>query len=214
VAFSSDGKRIISAGLIGTFRICEARNRQEVFTLKGHLEDVSSVAFSRDGKRIRSQDEKGNRLDFDAVTGKPLPPDEASLPAEQLESRQPGGGLIARAEGALIRVAPPGADDDKDLEVLDCSRDHIWHAAQAEEYVLKKEWPAAVFHLERLHRIDPRARPRLLAALKEADDSPLIQTIKRNLAITDAARAASAVGQPGLFGAGLLALPAPQAGPR
>jgi WD40 repeat protein/serine/threonine protein kinase len=54
VAFSPDGKRIISASADGTLKVWNAVNGQEMRTLKGHTEPVLSVAFSPDGKHIVS----------------------------------------------------------------------------------------------------------------------------------------------------------------
>src|SRR5262249_5414105 len=52
VAFSPDGKRIAS-GRDGV-KVWDAQTGQELLTLKGHTEGVSSVAFSPDGSRIAS----------------------------------------------------------------------------------------------------------------------------------------------------------------
>ena len=58
-----------------------------------------------------------------------------------------------------------------------------------------KQWPAAAFHLERLYCHDPAVGRRLRDALKQADDSPLTRSIRRNMHGTDAARVVSAVGR-------------------
>jgi len=54
VAFSPDGKRIVTTSEDNTLRLWETEAGQEVLTLKGHTNIVRSVAFSRDGKRIIS----------------------------------------------------------------------------------------------------------------------------------------------------------------
>ncbi|MHC4657844.1 MAG: protein kinase domain-containing protein [Planctomycetota bacterium] len=54
VAFSPDGKRIISGGLDQTIRVWDVASGAKLMTLSGHEGIVQSVAFSPDGKRIAS----------------------------------------------------------------------------------------------------------------------------------------------------------------
>jgi WD40 repeat protein len=239
LAYSPSGNRLVTGSADGTLALRSAERGQKEFHLRGMTQGVTSVAFSADGKRLRSQDANGNRYDFDAQTGKPLPPDKAALLPNQKQAEQPGGTLRARGERWTIVIQPPGATEERgDIRVLDRSRDHLWHAAQAGRFEKSRQWPSVAFHLERLYRTspDPGIRGRLLTALKQAEvapmssdvirnpqfaivpvrrgpqpDSPLIQAVKRNLQATDAARAASLVGNPGLLGAAVL--PAPKARP-
>ena len=57
VAFSPDGKRIVSGSGDRTVKVWDATTGQETLTLKGHTRTVRSVAFSPDGKRIVSGSE-------------------------------------------------------------------------------------------------------------------------------------------------------------
>src|SRR5206468_2290755 len=52
VAFSADGRRILTGSHDKTAKVWDAEKGQEVLTLKGHTNSVYSVAFSADGKRI------------------------------------------------------------------------------------------------------------------------------------------------------------------
>ena len=52
MAFSPDGKRIVTGSGDKTVKVWDAGTGQETLTLKGHTGMVSSVAFSPDGKRI------------------------------------------------------------------------------------------------------------------------------------------------------------------
>src|SRR5262249_48766716 len=54
VAFSPDGKRIVSGSEDRTLKVWDAQTGQETRTLEGHTGIVYSVAFSPDGKRIAS----------------------------------------------------------------------------------------------------------------------------------------------------------------
>jgi WD40 repeat protein len=54
VAFSPDGKRIVSGSLDQTLKVWDATSGQETLTHKGHTASVNSVGFSPDGKRILS----------------------------------------------------------------------------------------------------------------------------------------------------------------
>jgi WD40 repeat protein len=73
VAFSPDGKRIVSGSLDNTLRLWDAQSGQPIGDpLQGHQDSVSSVAFSPDGKRIVSgSDDKTLRL-WDAQSGQPI----------------------------------------------------------------------------------------------------------------------------------------------
>ena len=59
MAFSPDGKRLASAGQDETVKVWDAGTGQEILTLKGHTEHVTSVAFSPDGKRLASAGRMG-----------------------------------------------------------------------------------------------------------------------------------------------------------
>ena len=54
MAFSPDGKRIVSGSDDNTVKVWDADKGTETLTLKGHTDQVTSVAFSPDGKRIVS----------------------------------------------------------------------------------------------------------------------------------------------------------------
>ena len=72
VAFSPDGKRIVSGSGDQTLKIWDAEKGQEIFTLKGHTDLVNRVAFSPDGKRIVSGSWDNTLKIWDAEKGQEM----------------------------------------------------------------------------------------------------------------------------------------------
>ncbi|RDW58781.1 hypothetical protein BP6252_13257 [Coleophoma cylindrospora] len=72
VAFSPDGKQVVSGSHDKTVRLWDAVTGAPLQTLEGHTDSVKSVAFSPDGRQVVSgSDDTTVRL-WDAVTGAPL----------------------------------------------------------------------------------------------------------------------------------------------
>src|ERR1019366_7810791 len=72
VAFSPDGKRIVTGGSYKTATVWEAASGKELLTLKGHSAEVVSVAFSPDGNQIATASEDATVRLWDAVNGQEL----------------------------------------------------------------------------------------------------------------------------------------------
>ena len=72
MAFSPDGRRIVSASSDGTGEVWDATTGQETLTLKGHTGRVHSVAFSPDGRRIVSCSHDKTVKIWDATTGQEM----------------------------------------------------------------------------------------------------------------------------------------------
>jgi hypothetical protein len=54
LAFSPDGRRLLSAGSDHTIRLWDVESRKELHRFKGHTDRVSAVAFTPDGRRALS----------------------------------------------------------------------------------------------------------------------------------------------------------------
>ena len=72
MAFSPDGKRLVSASEDETVKVWDAATGQETLTLKGHTDRVASVAFSPDGKRLVSASWDKTVKVWDAATGQEI----------------------------------------------------------------------------------------------------------------------------------------------
>jgi WD40 repeat protein/serine/threonine protein kinase/tetratricopeptide (TPR) repeat protein len=73
VAFSPDGKRLVSASADATARVWHVQTGQELVCFRGHSQVVNFAQFSPDGKRIASTGADKTVKIWDAATGaKPL----------------------------------------------------------------------------------------------------------------------------------------------
>ena len=72
VAFSPDGKRIVSGSLDRTAKAWDAATGREILTFTGHKNPIWCVAFSPDGKRIASGGEDREIKVWDSSNGREL----------------------------------------------------------------------------------------------------------------------------------------------
>ena len=72
VAFSPNGKLIVSGSGDKTLKLWDAVTGQEILSLKGHAAEVTSVAFSPDGKRIVSGSGDKTLRVWNAVMGQEI----------------------------------------------------------------------------------------------------------------------------------------------
>jgi WD40 repeat protein len=72
VAFSPDGKQVVSSSSDRTIRLWDAATGAALQTLEGHTDYISSVAFSPDGKQVVSGSDDRTVQLWDAATGAAL----------------------------------------------------------------------------------------------------------------------------------------------
>src|SRR5260370_252955 len=70
VAWSTDGKRIVSGSNDGTVQVWDAANGGNVFIYRGHTDHVNAVPWSPDGKRIASGSDDHTVQVWDAANGR------------------------------------------------------------------------------------------------------------------------------------------------
>ncbi|QDV39368.1 WD40 repeat domain-containing protein [Tautonia plasticadhaerens] len=176
VAFTADGTRIATTGN-GTVELWDAATGQELVSLKGHSGVIWAAAFSPDGERIATASADGTVRLWDTFTGQEL-----------LTFRGHAGpvtGVAFNRDGSWI--ASTGWDDSVMVwEVLGSAvltplerrsqmekRWASWQRREAEVCERKKQWFAAVWHLNQLLARTPddtALRARRDAAQARLDD--------------------------------------------
>jgi hypothetical protein len=152
VAFSPDGKRLVSGGDDYTLKVWDAQARQDTLGLKGHTLGVKSVAFSPNSKSVFAWDDKGEVLAWtvrDAQPAQPLNPPAA--PTDSRDCVSPDRtyrALAYLADVVLIDVALHKRQNRWPLP--DRAERPRYHGEQARLAEDRREWFAAAFHLGRM----------------------------------------------------------------
>src|SRR5258708_39213940 len=68
LAWSPDGKRIVSSTRFGALKVWDAATGQETFTFKGHTGSVGRLAWSGDSRQVVGGDKESLNV-WDATTG-------------------------------------------------------------------------------------------------------------------------------------------------
>ena len=68
LAFSPDGRRLVSAGLDEAVKLWDTRTGQEALTLRGHTGVIRGVAFSPDGRLLAATGDDGTITIWDGTS--------------------------------------------------------------------------------------------------------------------------------------------------
>ena len=109
VAFSPDGKQLVSTGRDQTVKLWDAISGQEVRTLDGHSNGVSGVAFSPDGKHVVAGSNDNTVKIWDAASGQIVSTLEGHVSLVRCVTFSPDGRRLA------------SASDDQTVKVWDAT---------------------------------------------------------------------------------------------
>jgi hypothetical protein len=151
VAFSPDGKRIVSGGQDRMLKVWAADKGQELLSFPAPHRKVSSVAFSPDGTRVFGWDIAGKVLAWSATDGKPTDPgDPPPLPTPE-SACSPDGFLRAEPDGNNVAIFDPHRVAAANVWSLpDAVARKAYHSARAARAEQLKQWFAVSFHLSRI----------------------------------------------------------------
>jgi hypothetical protein len=165
LAFSRDGRRLVTGSEDQTLKLWDAATGEEVFTLRGHQSIVLGVAFSPDGLRIASAGGDLTVRLWEAVTPSPESARRRRLvaQAEPLVESLFGTPLLQEDVIERLRADPALAEPVRALALEIARRtvdpphvlnDVSWHIARAPNR-RREDYERAVRHAEAASRRDP-----------------------------------------------------------
>ncbi len=72
VAFSPEGRKVVTASRDGTARIWDLASGRQILSLNGHTDQVTAAAFSTDGRRVVTASDDNTARIWDPLTGRPI----------------------------------------------------------------------------------------------------------------------------------------------
>jgi WD40 repeat protein len=167
VAFSPDGTKLATASYDATARLWDVSSGRQLHVLKGHTQVVARVAFSPDRPELTT-DAYNQVFVWDVVTGQRLA-DGKPTPAPD-RRRSPDGRwepVLVDSSVYLLDLARGLGADERAYRLWATRGDPSWHAEELRVARKANDWPAAVFHANRLLEFRP-GDPTLLAERRGA----------------------------------------------
>jgi WD40 repeat protein len=102
LAFTSDGKKLLSGGADNTIKIWDVENGKELIALKGHSGPILQIGIAPDGKTAYSASKDGTLKIWDVATGT----DKTVLSGELFSTVRfsPKANTVAIVRGNLVRL--------------------------------------------------------------------------------------------------------------
>jgi len=138
LAFSPDGRRIVTGDLNGTAKVWDAATGREVFTLKGHTENIVCLAFSPEGRRIVTGSRDKTAKVWDAETGREVLTLKGHTEWDGCLAFSPDGLNLTVAHGNGVTIFP-ALDWTKTPEELKKEKLERWKKLWKETYGDKKQ---------------------------------------------------------------------------
>lgn len=118
IAFSPNGKRVVTASRDSTARIWDAQSGQELYKMEGHVNSIRSSSFSPDGKTVATAGDDGIVRIWDADSGEELKKLEGHTSVIWSVAFSPDGKIIATAStDRSVRIWD--AESGEELRKLD-----------------------------------------------------------------------------------------------
>ena len=102
LAFSPDGKTLVSGSRDDTLRIWDPNSGRMLRKLSGHSNDIKSVVFSHDGKMLASGSKEATVRLWDAETGRFLPTLRGHFWGIEAVAFSPNGKTVVTADDSRI----------------------------------------------------------------------------------------------------------------
>ena len=156
IAFSPDGTLIATPGSDGRIKLWKAGNYQESIVLSLHKENVTSVSFGSQGRRIYSESQNEKRV-WDVATRSLVPDAKWEPPSDPVPLSSDGRWLVTSQidKVVLVDLEYKNTPDEKVYRAAKAEFDPVWHQEQATVVTTAKNWYAATFHFALLMKNDP-----------------------------------------------------------